>query len=75
MTGFAFAESSSLEANLKNWMELAHPQLISKLEEFRDGLSQTADDKKRAAYVLARLLQKDLPTSIFPSQSTAIANS
>ena len=56
----ASAETPPLDVSLKSWVDLPQPELIQKLEDFRNAAFQAEKQKERAAYVLARTMQKAL---------------
>jgi soluble lytic murein transglycosylase len=58
----AMADAGSLDSSLKSWLDLPQAELIHKLEDFRAAAFQPERQKQRAAYVLARTLQKTVQT-------------
>lgn len=67
----AFADSS-LDASLKSWAQLPAPELIQKLEDFKNGPMQSEKQKQRASYVLARTLQKSADSGSGASAGSGI---
>ena len=61
---------SSLDNSLKDWSSLPQQDLIQKLEEFRAAAFQPEKQKQRAAYVLARTLQKSVQTKTEAQRAT-----
>jgi soluble lytic murein transglycosylase len=73
--GSVQAAGQSLPDCLKDWQDLPNDALIGKLKEFRASWTLSGRDRQESAYVLARALQKNLPTTapVLSSPSTAMA--
>ena len=67
---WAMADSGNLDSLLKNWAILQPQELAQKLEEFRSVAFQSEKQKQRAAYVLARLLQKSVQSKTEAQRAT-----
>jgi soluble lytic murein transglycosylase len=67
---WAMADSGNLDSLLKNWANLQPQELAQKLEEFRSVAFQSEKQKQRAAYVLARLLQKSVQSKTEAQRAT-----
>lgn len=66
----AMADAGNLDSSLKSWLDLPQPELIQKLEDFRAAAFQPDRQKQRAAYVLARTLQKTVQAKTESQRAT-----
>jgi TolA-binding protein len=61
--GSVQAAGQSLPDSLKEWQDLPNDALIAKLKEYRSSWTLPGRERQQSAYVLARALQKTLPTA------------
>ena len=67
----SIAQQKSLASNLRDWQNLSDQEQIARLREFRQSGSASGNERNEAAYVLARLLQKNISGNALNPDSDA----